>query len=150
MEWIENEFVWNCMKEQNMTKLSYLGTKFCYSSDFKYCLLVRKHRAWFIEQKGWRNSNDFPENKNEERWVLNFYNIDKGEISADWYKIFIPLYCGEIALKEDGDHYKIIHENGTIMGDFENHWSLKKDFLTGRAQTENEIQNKFELLNTMQ
>lgn len=145
MEWIEKDIIFDKLKHKSKTFFDNLGDKVCISKDYNYCLLLQINDTWFIENEGWRDSNSKPKEDRKGRLILNFFCID--DESENWFKIFTPLKFKNYRLKTiDENNYQILTDNGFINGGFKNFDSLMWDLMTGKAESEIEIENKFKLI----
>lgn len=148
INWIDNEEIFNSLRDKSNTLFNKLGNQVCVSENFEYCLLIRSHVAWNIENQGWRDSNNKPNEKDNCRLVLNFFKIDRNNGIESWFKIFLPLKHKDYKLITiEKNNYKIVLENNEIIGKFDSFDSLMWDLMTGNAEQENEIENKFNKIN---
>ena len=145
--WIDDDQVIEALKKKNFDQLKKLNIKHCVSTDYKTCMYIRFHSAWEIPNEGWRDSNSLPSDNETGRYLLNITQLEDSEyVESSWYKIFIPLNLKDIELSTDGEYYIIKHQSGEIKGHFKNLSGLSLDFLTGNAEPEKEIEDKFKLL----
>ncbi len=145
MEWIKKDTIFDKLKCKSKTFFDNLGDNACVSKDYDYCLLLQVNEAWFIKNEGWRDSNSKPKQDKKGRLILNFFSIENE--SENWFKIFTPLKFESYKLKTvDENSYQIITDDGVINGLFKNFESLMWDLMTGEAELEIEIENKFKLL----
>ncbi|WP_431164828.1 hypothetical protein [Tenacibaculum halocynthiae] len=145
MKWIKSETIFEELKLKSNDFFNKLGDNICVSEDYKYCLFLQKNNAWYIENEGWRDSNSKPEKDGESRLILNFFSLDSE--SEKWFKIFVPLNFENYRLKTlDKNNYQIRTNTSITNGIFENINSLMWDFMTGNAEIESDIENKFKLI----
>lgn len=145
MKWIKSETIFEELKLKSNDFFNELGDNICVSEDHKYCLFLQKNNAWYIENEGWRDSNSRPEKDGESRLILNFFSLDSE--SENWFKIFVPLNFENYRLKTlDKNNYQIRTNTSITNGIFENINSLMWDFMTGNAEMESDIENKFKLI----
>lgn len=145
-EWIENEKVFEALEKKSKPFFNKLGNQICFSRNYDYCLLLRNQSAWFIDNQGWRDSNKKPEKNENGRLILNFYKMDKENGQKTWFKIFVPMkFIKDCEVETlDNGKYKITSSNGfELIGKYENFDSLIWDLMTGNAEMETEIENKF-------
>ena len=143
--WITNEEIIEALKNKDLKAISNLN--FCVSGNFDTCLFVRQHEAWEIPNEGWRDNNSKPSPDSKTRDVLNFIQLSQDEIIDNtWFKVFIPEKLGEIQLSTDSNYFQIKHNQGIIKGEFSNVSSLMWDLMSGNAEPEKEIEEKFQLI----
>ncbi len=142
MEWIENDTIFDKLEKKSENFFNKLGDKISVSKNYDYCLFLQINEAWYIENEGWRDSNSKPKKDNKGRLVLNFFKVD-GE-SKSWFKTFVPLKLSNCRLKTiDNLTFQILSDTESISGKFDDFDSLMWDFMTGNAELEIEIEDKF-------
>lgn len=145
MEWIENEVIFNKLEEKSTNFFNKPGNKVCVSKNYVYCLFLQVNKAWYIENEGWRDSNSKPEKSNSKRLVLNFFKVD--EEGEYWFKIFVPLKLSNCRLLTiDNNTFQLLSDTESIIGQFDAFDSLMWDFMTGEAESETEIEDKFKMI----
>lgn len=145
MKRIENDVIYEKLKQKSKDFFNEIGDNICISDDFEYCLFLQNNDSWYIENEGWRDSNCKPEKDEKARLVLNFFRIN-GE-NKNWFKIFVPLRFKNYKLKTmDNNSYQILTETEPINGLFKNFDALMWDLMTGNAETESEIEEKYKLI----
>ena len=145
MEWIENDKIYKNLEKKSEKFFSKLGNKVCVSENYDYCLLLQTNEAWYTENEGWRDSNSKPLKNKESRLTLNFFKVN-GE-NKSWFKIFTPLKYNNYKLNTlENNSYQILSDNECINGIFNDFDSLMWDFMTGNAEMESEIENKFKMI----
>lgn len=147
-KWIENEKVFEAMKNKSSTFFNELGNWISVSDDYNFSILIRNHNSWFIENQGWRDANEKPTKPENGRLVINFYKLDRNTGNTKWFKAFIPIKYSENCKIEsfNNDKYRIRSANGEIIGNYKNFDSLMWDLINGKAEKEFEIENKFKLI----
>ena len=144
INWVDNEEIFDSLRNKSNTLFNKLEDQVCVSENFEYCLLIRTHEAWHVENQGWRDSNNKPDNKDNGRLILNFFKVDKNDGIESWFKIFLPLKYNDYKLLAiEKNNYKIITGNNEIVGKFDSFDSLMWNFITGNAEQETEIEYKF-------
>lgn len=143
--WIDHQEIENALKKKSISELTKSGVVFCVSDNYEYCILLRKHSAWCVPSEGWRDANE-PPSDNSGRWVLNFYKLNSISKAYDWFKLFVPEKYPLTSINAMGDFYHLVCDHRTVIGKFSAFDSLMWDLMTGNAETEIEIERKFELL----
>jgi hypothetical protein len=92
--------------------------------------------------------NEPPKHDNAGRLLLNFYHVNHKEKNSSWFKIFVPLKHSDIKLESLGDRFRIIGGNDEIAAKFKLHYQFMRELMTGHAEKEEEIEERFSLLKT--
>lgn len=144
--WISKSEIINGLIKKDTSVFKHWKGPYCISDDYKTCLFIQKHEAWGNQNEGWRDRNAPPEKSSSGREMINIIHLDQDNNSI-WFKMFIPLKLKTVSLQLKGSLYEISSQVKTYKGEFENLKNLMFKVLSGNAQTEDEIENKFELLN---
>ena len=147
-KWIENEKVFEAMKNKSSTFFDELSNWISVSDDYNFSILIRNHKAWFIEDQGWRDANEITTNPKDGRLIINFFKLERDNGNTKWFKAFIPIkFTDNCTIQSlNNNRYKISSSNGKIIGSYEKFDSLMWDMISGKAEKEIEIENKFKLI----
>jgi hypothetical protein len=145
-EWVSNEEVVGSLKNKSIIDFKGRNFKYCISDDFEYAVVLRKHAAWEVTNKGWRDGNYPSENNQNSRWVINFFHHNHKTQAGLWFKMFVPLKFDVVAINKVADNCEIIMTSETILVKFSSIESLMWDVMVGKAETEAEIERKFLLI----
>ena len=149
MPWVSHETVREIQNGADPIELDSANEIYCMSEDRKYFVLIRNHKAWFVpgNKGGWRDMNGEAGPNHTSRQILNFFSTPSEGNPGIWSKIFLPLSFQVISIKSlDNSYYEINSNTDKKKIKFPKFEELLWEFMTGNAESEEEIERKFALL----
>lgn len=110
------------------------------NADLDFLVAVRDHYAWFIEGQGWRDANQPAAEGKISRQAVNYYT------RTAWCKLPVPVSVHIEAVTWDGDAFVFHTRQGEIRSAARQVRLAVQDSMTGRAQSEEQIEHNFRKL----
>ena len=144
---IKTSTVADALEQGNIAPLDEVGVEYAVSPDYRCVLYIMFQKAWYVEGQGWRSMNAPPSNEKEGReklWAVYLPNSSK--VRACSFQLFIPLSekIHKLSSAAGGVEIQTSKRLGLLSSDrlSELYWSS----VTGHAEPEGEIEEKFERL----
>jgi hypothetical protein len=144
--WIDDEQVRRALEARDHSALNASGCRYCISSDWKACVVIRRHIAWHIKGEGWRDSNAPPTGNETGRDLLNFFALPHGKDPGIWFKCFLPSKLQATDLRTEGDCYVLEAETSVFRAPFAGLRRVMWDLMTGHAICEADIASAFKAI----
>ena len=104
-------------------------------------VVVRDHRAWFIEGQGWHDANEPPRPGGAARQMLNCFTRDS------WAKLPVPASVRIRSVAWDGEAFVFDTSPGAAIRSTPRQvWLAVQDSVTGRALSEERMEHNFRKL----
>lgn len=145
--WIDDDSIREAMGGDDLSALEESGMLYCITPDKLCCLFVREYDSWYIEGEGWRCGNYPPESNDSGRLKIVFLKRQSGKDIGFGFNAFIPksINISNIEL-EDDDRFVVTIDSKKRYVSCNRALGLHIDLMTGNAQPEAEIENKFEMI----
>lgn len=142
--WITDEEVAAAQETGDFSALEKLAMPFAMSPDRIYCVLVREHAAWKVENGEWRSGNFPPDEGEPGRATLNFFKKPEDDEPRIWFKTLVPLGCRIERIDDDGaEALLVVSDSEKYRLSYRRIDGVAWELLTGFSQSEDEITAAF-------
>lgn len=132
------------LEQSNIVPLETAEIPFAVSPDFSCAIYIQKHRAWHIDNQGWRSIQAPPPNGDEGREKLCIIQLPKNsKIRSTCFDIFIPIAEPILTLSSSTNSFKIETNKRNGWLNYDRVSKLQWELITGHAEPEKKIEESF-------
>ena len=132
------------LEQSNIVPLETAEIPYAVSPNFRSAIYIQKHKAWHIDNQGWRSMQARPpigEEGREKLWIVHLPNNSK--VRSTGFAIFIPVAEPILSLGSNANSFEIETVKRHGMLNYDRVTKLQWELITGHAEPEKSIEESF-------
>ena len=143
---ITGDEVATALEKSTIAPLETAGIPFAVSPDFRFAIYVLNHKAWHIDNEGWRSMHAPPSDDEGRKKLWVIYLPEESGLRSTGFEVFIPLAEPILSLSSSAVAFEIQTSKRLGQLSYDRLPGLHWELITGHAQPEKDIEASFSKL----